>query len=145
MSLLDQELIPDSDRYTSVAPMAKRIANGIVDLLAVGLLTYLSLWIALQLNENILFFARKSYTLPLLYLGVQWLYYFIGEASNGSTLGKRLSGTTVRAANGNKASTSALVLRTTLRLIPIYPLLFLFGLRWHDRLAHCEVFENHAK
>lgn len=145
MTLLDDTIIPDQERYSTAAPLSKRIGNGLVDLLAVSLLTYLSLWLIVQVTKSFTIFEQGDFTLPMLFLIVHWLYYFTAEASGGRTLGKWLSGTTVRSTNGAKPSSSALVLRTTLRLIPFYPLLFMVGLRWHDRLANCEVFENHPK
>ena len=145
MTLLDDVLVPDDQRYSVPAPFAKRMANGIVDLLAIGLLTYLGLWLMVQMNSGLRIFGPGSFTLPLLFLVVQWLYYFSAEASSGRTLGKWLSSTVVRSTDGTKPGTAAIVLRTSLRLIPLYPLLFLIGLRWHDRLANCEVFEFHAR
>ena len=144
MSLLDDALIPDDARYTQPAPLAKRLANGFVDLLAIGLLTYLSLWLVVQISKDLAIFQAGSMTLPLLFLVVHWLYYFLSEAGSGRTLGKWLTSTTVRTTQGARLPLSAVVLRTTLRTLPLYPILFVIGLRWHDRLADCTVFENHA-
>ena len=63
----------------------------------------------------------------LVFFGLSLLYYFALEAHSGQTVGKRLLGIRVVAADGGKASVGQIAVRTLLRVIDVLPAFYLVG------------------
>ena len=55
------------------------------------------------------------------------LYYGLGEALTGQTLGKKLLGLKVVSADGSPAGTGQVVIRTLLRVVDQFPIAYLLG------------------
>ncbi len=116
-----------------------RLANYIVDQLAIAVLTYVViLFLAVNRKDGDLFEAGST-QLPLILLIVSVAYYTISEYSTGKTLGKLLTGSIVRCEDGTPPRLAQCTLRAIIRMIPFYPLFFLFGVRLHDRLSNTQV------
>jgi uncharacterized RDD family membrane protein YckC len=64
----------------------------------------------------------------LVFFAVELAYYFFQEAATGQTVGKRLLGIRVAAADGTPATRRQVAIRTLLRLVDILPALYLLGL-----------------
>jgi uncharacterized RDD family membrane protein YckC len=137
--LLDSEFIQGKGEKKP-ALKGLRVAHWVVDHLATGVFTYLALRIAFQVSQRFAPFEDGSAALPIIYLTVRWLYYFLSEKSTGRTFGKILTGCKVSTPSGIPLSTAHIALRTSLRFIPLYPLWFALGWRAHDRLADCDVY-----
>ncbi len=135
MDLLD---IPFSDnrKPQPEAPNTVRLANYVVDQLAVAVLSYLVMLFFAVNGKGDGFFAEGSVQLPLTLLVVSAVYYTISEYSSGKTLGKLLTGSMVQNEDGSAPRLAQCALRALLRMIPFYPLFFLFGARLHDRLSN---------
>lgn len=138
MDLLDTPF-SGSPKHMPEAPNGMRLANYVVDQLAVAVLTYLvMLFFAVNGNADG-FFAEGSIQLPLTLLVVSVAYYTISEFSSGKTLGKLLTGSVVQCEDGSEPRLSQCALRAILRMIPFYPIFFLLGARFHDRLSNTQV------
>lgn len=118
---------------------SQRVAHYAVDFIACAALTYLLLLLSLQ-TEVLRDLFDSALTLPLFYISVRWLYYILTEVSSGKTLGKVLTGSRVTS-NGSQRNMSLgqALIRTTIRFIPLYPLLFIRGMKLHDRLSNTKV------
>lgn len=141
MELLDDDFI-ESKAPARLRGIDVRIAHWMIDHIAGSLLTYIALLLLDQALGGIDPFNKGGVMLPATYLAVRWLYYFTAEQLTGRTLGKMLTGARVLSSNGLKPSATQMVVRTSLRFIPFYPLWFILGLNWHDRLADCAVFSQ---
>lgn len=138
MDLLDTPF-SGSPKQMPEASNGIRLANYVVDQLAIAVLTYLVM-LFFAVNENAEgFFAEGSVQLPLTLLAVSIAYYTISEFSSGKTLGKLLTGSVVQSEDGSSPQLSQCALRAILRMIPFYPLFFLLGARLHDRLSNTQV------
>jgi uncharacterized RDD family membrane protein YckC len=63
----------------------------------------------------------------LVFVALVLLYYFLGEALTGQTLGKRLLGVRVVRVDGKPAGTGPAATRTILRLVDQLPAMYLLG------------------
>lgn len=140
MELLDEDFAGRRNPYRTIAPSGVRIANFAIDQITIGFLTYAGLHILNQALSGISPFDPGDPTLPLTYLVVRWMYYFISESTTGKTFGKVLTGSQLLTTKGESLSIAQLLLRTTLRFVPLYAVFYLIGMRWHDRLADCNVY-----
>lgn len=138
MDLLDTSF-SDKQHVAPEAPNSVRFANYIVDQLSVGMLTYLAMLFMMVTNNADGIFSAGSVKLPTTFLLVNLSYFTISEFSTGRTLGKLLTGSRVVNSDGTSPSPAQCVLRSILRLIPFYPIFFVFGVRLHDRLSNTRV------
>lgn len=143
MNLLDDEYVSPHRHYRVPAPRGVRIANFVADGLATAVLTYGVLLLVSVAFPEARFFTKGSLTLPFLYLFTCGAYYFVGEFWSGKTLGKVLTRSMVVSVNGDAPQAKQIALRTLIRIIPLYPLFFVLGKRWHDTWARVEVKAMH--
>src|SRR3954451_630389 len=98
--------------------VGRRIGAGLIDLL---IILALGLVLALLIGEKHTGDGSASVTLEgpkaLIWVALALLYYGIAEAMTGQTVGKRLLGVQVAAADGSRATTGQVVIRTLLRVI----------------------------
>lgn len=139
MELLDDNFAQPAPYSSSKAPLSVRIAHFITDGLATAVLTYGALLIVVQVAPEQNVFEQGSLTLPLLYALTSSVYFFIGEYWSGRTFGKMLTHSNVTTPDGSAPSAKQIAIRTLIRLIPLYPLIFVLGLQWHDRWAGVQV------
>jgi uncharacterized RDD family membrane protein YckC len=88
------------------------------------------------INENIVLWDHNQgiHYLPLaIIIGSRWMYYTLFELIFRATPAKLLSETTVLSNDGSKASTSQIIYRNLIRMIPLNALSFLFGFDFHDK------------
>jgi len=116
-----------------------RLANYVVDQLAIAVLTYLVILLLVVNRKDAGLYETGSLQLPLILLIVSITYYTISEFSSGKTLGKLFTGSVVRSEDGTPPRLAQCTLRAIIRMIPFYPLFFLFGVRLHDRLSNTQV------
>jgi uncharacterized RDD family membrane protein YckC len=138
MDLLDTPF-SGSPKHMPEAPNGMRLANYVVDQLAVAVISYLVMLFFAVNGKGDGFFAKGSVQLPLTLLVVSVVYYTISEFSTGKTLGKLLTGSVVQSEDGTPPRLAQCTLRAIMRMIPFYPLFFLFGARLHDRLSNTHV------
>jgi uncharacterized RDD family membrane protein YckC len=99
--------------------LGRRIGAGLLDLIVLAVLLVI---VGVIFGEGETGDGGASVTLEgvsaLVWLLVSWLYYGITEAMTGQTLGKRLLGIrVVRASDGGRPTTGAIVARTLLRIV----------------------------
>lgn len=122
---------------TTPAPTSKRFWNEIFD-------GFVILIISSVLGASI--FGNNS--LLLNWLLIPFVYYFISEVLWAKSPAKFLTKTKVVTEAGGKPTASQVATRSVVRLIPFYPLIFLFTTKaghrigWHDRFAHTLVVED---
>lgn len=106
----------------------RRIAAALVD---IGVLFALFVFVGILVGDTGSNDGGGSVTLEnggfLVFAGLSLLYYFLGEAITGQTLGKRLLGVRVRSLGGGSASIGAVAIRTLVRPIDSLPGLYLLG------------------
>lgn len=139
MQSLDEEFVRHADLPKRKAPRSVRVANFATDLLATAVLTYGVLLVMTQALPEVDIFAQGSIALPIAYLLTSAAYYFIDERWSGQTLGKLLTRSVVVTAHGSAPSTRQIAVRTLIRHIPLYPLFFAIGWRWHDEWSGVHV------
>jgi uncharacterized RDD family membrane protein YckC len=138
MDLLDTPF-SDTPKHMHQAPNGIRLANYVIDQLAAAVLSYLVMLFFAATGRADGFFTEGGVFLPLTFLGVSAAYYTISEFSSGKTLGKLLTGSVVQSEDGTPPRLAQCTLRAIIRMIPFYPLFFLFGVRLHDRLSNTQV------
>jgi uncharacterized RDD family membrane protein YckC len=98
--------------------LGRRIGAGLIDLVVVVALLVV---LGLLIGENETGNGRVQVSLnggpALVWGGLSLLYYFASEAISGRTLGKRLLGIRVAAADGARAGAGKIAVRTAFRLI----------------------------
>lgn len=125
-------------RYKAKA--GTRALNHFLDNLAIGVLSYASLYLFANLDPyNSL--GLTIYKLYLLWF-LLWLTYFTGlESLTGKTFGKWVTNTKVVNFKGQRPPLNKLLIRSLSRLIPFEPLSFLNAEAsgWHDELSNTRV------
>jgi len=115
-----------------------RVGNCIIDLLVVAFIIviggYLISLAYPQIADN------NSPALDVFSSAIFFFYYFLLEFFTGKTIGKMLTKTTVVDKNGNKPKILNLIVRSSVRLIPIEGLSFIFGpAGFHDLISGTRV------
>lgn len=125
--------------HTNATPAAtsKRFVNLLVDGIGIMIITSV-------LNSSI----SGSSSLLLNWLLIPFVYYFVSEMLWSKSPAKFITKTKVVTEAGGKPTASQVATRSVVRLIPFYPLIFLFTTKkghrigWHDRFAHTVVIED---
>jgi uncharacterized RDD family membrane protein YckC len=116
---------PDLARLSSAlqAPQAAiraRLNAVILDLILLGFLS--------QLIAGAMTYGARSSTRALVFLGVQFAYFFIWELRSGQTIGKRIFHVRVTTTTGAPATAAQVATRNVLRLVDALPFLYASGL-----------------
>jgi len=132
-----EKLLTDRHRQkmtNAVASKGLRFANYVIDMVV-----YLVLLFALVFFLGLiggLGLLGSSLWLNLIALFMNFTYYTAMESATGQTIGKMITGTIVVDANGDRPSTSTIMLRSLCRFIPFEAVSFLGeGTGWHDHLT----------
>jgi uncharacterized RDD family membrane protein YckC len=119
------------------ASRGQRFANYVIDQVVFLVLAFL-FGIALAvfgLTEHF-----NDLTLNIVALAILYAYYVIMESAFGQTVGKLITGTIVVDLEGNRPSTTTILIRSLCRLIPFEAFSYLgSGPGWHDMLAKTKV------
>ncbi len=123
-----------------IASRGRRLANLLVDMVGNTLLVFV-LAIIFTLIGRAFYVDILGSLGPLFGLGTSFLYYVVGEALFGRTLGKLVTRTRVVAESGAPAKPRQVILRTLYRFVPFDALSFLGKRRpgWHDRWSKTRV------
>ncbi|WP_306642037.1 RDD family protein [Sanyastnella coralliicola] len=140
MELMDDELLPDEEREVYEVDKRTRLAHFFVDVVAIAVLSYLIMIITIQLEIFTRLFDH-NFKIPLITTFTQFMYYMICESLTQKTLGKTLTGSRVTNLQNGKTSFKQILVRTAIRLIPLYPFFFLLNQRWHDQWSGTKVVE----
>ena len=123
-----------------LASRRRRLANSLLDTVGYVVVSMAIGFIGAVVNRvfNVDVFEFLG---PPFGIGVLLLYYVVGEALFGRTLGKLVTGTRVVAESGGPAKLWHVVLRTMYRFVPLEALSFLSKCRpgWHDRWSKTRV------
>ena len=123
-----------------LASRRRRLANSLLDTVGYVVVSMAIGFIGAVVNRvfNVDVFEFLG---PLFGIGVLLLYYVVGEALFGRTLGKLVTGTRVVAESGGPPKLWQVVLRTLYRFVPFDALSFLSRRRpgWHDRWSKTRV------
>ncbi|ULQ51768.1 RDD family protein [Flavihumibacter fluvii] len=115
-----------------------RIGNWMVDTIVLVVVTTIITYIIAFYYPQIL--EEDNNALGLLISAIVFFYYFIFESVSGKTIGKILSHTIVVDKNGEPPKKVKLLVRSFIRLTPIYGLSLLFGHQGiHDMLSSTTV------
>lgn len=123
-----------------IASRWRRLANLLLDLMS-----YVFLWMLTEIVNGIvaLYSGVDLVGLagPLSTLGVLFIYYFLGEALLGKTVGKFVTRTRVVAESGGAAHRWQIFVRTLSRFVPLEAVSFLGRRRygWHDQWSKTRV------
>ena len=137
---LNEVSLDEPSAAPELASRSRRLANSLLDTvgyivvsMVIGLI---STMVSQTFNIDVIGFLG-----PLFSIGVLLLYYIVGEALFGRTLGKLVTGTRVVAESGGPAKLWQVVLRTLYRFVPLEALSFLSKRRpgWHDRWSKTRV------
>ncbi len=132
-----QQLLSNHHRQKmagAVASKGLRFANYLIDLV-VYLVLLFAFFLLLDLAGG-LGLLGSSVWFNLIALFMNFLYYTAMESATGQTIGKMLTGTMVVDANGDRPSTSTIMLRSLCRFIPFEAVSFFGeGTGWHDHLT----------
>ena len=108
--------------------VGRRIGAALLDIVVLALIFIV---VGLLLGEGETGDGSAEITLEtggtLIYGAIVLLYYFLGEAISGQTLGKRALGVAVTRTDGSRAGPGAIAGRTILRLVDSLPFLYLLG------------------
>lgn len=115
------------------ASAGTRFANLLIDRIAVYLLVFLVvvIWASLGLLGSVDKSDTFQFTLALMFLVMDVLYYTVFEGTTGRTLGKLCTGTRVIKTNGQRITMRDALLRSLSRLVP-FEAFTGFGTPWHD-------------
>lgn len=115
-----------------------RIGNWIIDTLVLLVLLTLVMYLVALFYPDIL--EAENKTIDFLIVFVIFAYYFLFEAFSGRTIGKLVSKTKVVDKYGAQPRKWIILIRTIVRLTPIYGLSLLFGpIGLHDMLSNTKV------
>ncbi|MFT4523168.1 MAG: putative RDD family membrane protein YckC [Bacteroidia bacterium] len=131
---VEREVIKEESLKNNAAfqvRLADRITNGVIDLVAIGLI-FLSIKFGyLKYTEQNIELVDSLYMFPYLY-AVYVAYYLFFEMVLGKTPGKFITGTAVVNRSGHVAHLANLLVRTLVRFIPI----FWISLFWSKQGLH---------
>jgi uncharacterized RDD family membrane protein YckC len=135
------EALPDEPSDApELASRGRRFANWLLDSVCYVVISIvigiIGTVVKLTFNIDVI-----GYLGPLFSIAVLLLYYIVGEALFGQTLGKLVTGTRVVAESGDPAKLWQVVIRTLYRFVPMEALSFLGKRRpgWHDRWSKTRV------
>jgi len=120
------------DRHRAVQDgpdlIGRRIGAALIDILV---LTVIFVFVAATIGQSEVEGGNASFQLAngqaLVFAALALVYYGLGEALTGQTLGKKLLGLKVVSEDGSPARTGQIVIRTVLRVVDQIPFLYLLG------------------
>jgi uncharacterized RDD family membrane protein YckC len=123
--------VPVPTQNTTIAPISKRFVN------------YLGDWFCMYIISAFLDALLQTNSFMLSWFFIPFTYYFVSEVSWAKSPAKFITKTRVIAEGGGKPSASQAAIRSLVRIIPFYALLFFFtikmGVGWHDSWTHTRV------
>jgi uncharacterized RDD family membrane protein YckC len=137
---LNEVPLDEPSAAPELASRSRRLANSLLD--TVGYLVVSMVIGVIGAIVNVTFNVDVfAFLGPLFSIAVLLLYYIVGEALFGRTLGKLVTGTRVVAESGGPAKLWQVVLRTLYRFVPFEGISFLSKRRpgWHDQWSKTRV------
>jgi len=117
------------------AGLGTRLLNMLIDNVLVVVLGSVVVAVSMLLSRGE---ATSEVASNVIAFGVMIGYYVVLEAAFGWTIGKLITGTRVKRADGGKPKLGQIIGRTAARFIPFEPFSLLFGnanVGWHDSLS----------
>lgn len=137
---LNAASLDEPSEVIELATRWRRLANLLVDLMACAFLSVLigivNATVSLSFGVDLIGAAGRFFGLAIMFM-----YYLLGEAVLGKTVGKFVTHTRVIAESGARAKPWQILARTVYRFVPFEALSFLgrssYG--WHDRWSKTRV------
>ncbi|HQG37851.1 MAG TPA: RDD family protein [Chitinophagales bacterium] len=126
----------------SVAPISKRIANYVIDILSASfVIFFIGTLLKIEISTPKGEITDSGLIIMMITIPV---YYFILEFSFGKTIGKYFTKTKVVSVDGKKPTLFQCFFRSIFRLLPFeqFSGLFMKGVFWHDLLPKTLVIED---